>query len=257
MKDYEIIALARKDITKYVIHFTKDELIGLRALDRLQKILKDEYIRPTFALRRHRASTRLRPTIKGPYPAVCLAETPLWALVEMRNAELYGLERYSGYGIAYHSGELYSSGGRPAIYGDESLLGTRVQEDSPEYMEDREIYTDGLHTDHQHLWTNYQPEHPSVPRHPVDFRWEREWRIKTDIRGLPVVIPYSNRGAIIVERDRDIEVIGSFLQLLPADSIAKKLSCRIISLETVERQVPHNSDYGRIETWPEFNVKAT
>jgi len=223
------------------------------------KILRDGYIRPTFAAKGNRIDSTPRNTIKGPTPAVCLTEQPLWAVLAMQSCGVP--QRYSGYGIAYHKCLVHQAGGRPVIYATQDILGTKIKPGEAGYEEAKEIFRDGLPMNLQWLWSRYEPEYPGSRIDPVDFTWEREWRYRPrqqySERGMPIAFshhyPNLYGGAIIVEKDEDIEVIRPELSLRsPADSSWRRYIHLIVSLETAKKKFEAGAlEYGRIETWPD------
>ena len=259
MRDWERIREKREDLTDYVIHFTKPvygstEYYSAKA--RLAKILRDGYIRPTFAPMPSRYRRTPAPTIKGPDPAVCLTEQPLWAFLETPT------RKYSGYGIAYHKVPLFDAGGRAVLYGSERELGGRLREGEDGWEEGKEIYAGGLPRDLQYLWARYAP---IIPGHgeayPVDFTWEREWRIKPEPPGLPIVLStdwYEDATrAIIVERDEDVPVFRRGLKTLACEGQKwAERTLLIVSLETAREKLKQGDRrYGRIDTWPRGNAE--
>ena len=265
MKDWERIRANRHDLTDYVIHFTKNQVLALPdgtqrfflARDVLLNILRTGVIRPTFAARRNRSSSALRATIKGPTAAVCLTEQPLWAVLANRASTT--ISRYSGYGIAFNKSLIYNRGARPVIYGTQDMLGQRITPGEPGYEEGKDIFRNGLPRDLQWLWVNYQPDIPGFGTYPVDFTWEREWRYRplSGEAGLPLAIqhyyPHLCGGAILVERDDDVAVCRQEIQAhIAAGQKWPQFLSRVISLQSVERQLAAGQHcYGRIETWPE------
>ena len=92
--------------------------------------------------------------------------------------------------------------------------------------------------------------------YPVDFTWEREWRVRAQEPGLPVLRTTdwykTATGAILVERDEDVPHFTAILDGLAAQGRkwAQRLR-RILSLETAKRMLDAgDARYGRIETWP-------
>jgi hypothetical protein len=115
MKDWQAIRVARYDLTDYVVHLTKNQRQPfLKASKVLKQILVTGFIKPTFAKMRSLNRSEELPTIKGPDPAVCLTEQPLWSL--LKTLPIIG-SRYSGFGVAYHKVKLHAAGGRPVLYG--------------------------------------------------------------------------------------------------------------------------------------------
>jgi hypothetical protein len=136
--------VSRVDISPYLIHFTSGENHEA-AFQRLRKIVDE---------RRLIAGTRC---IKGQFPCVCFSEAPLTTLPNgLVNEEYYS--HYSPFGIMVSKRWLFGQGGRPVIY-----------ETDQEY--------DNLPETHRWRHVLYEQRPHSFP---VDFTWEREWRIKCD-----------------------------------------------------------------------------
>ncbi len=163
----------REDITDYLIHWTGN-------ISTLKRIVQCGYLKPTFAPRKSPfAGDSTRNTIRGSRPAVCLTEQPLGAFIRSCNA-LPG--RYARYGIAVKKDRLYEYGGRPVIYGDESLLCSL-----PESL--------------RYLWVRFQPyPDPNRGGYPIDWTHEREWRATVSeysnpdwgnhiSKGVPLLLP--------------------------------------------------------------------
>ncbi|HYT95617.1 MAG TPA: hypothetical protein VEL76_43255 [Gemmataceae bacterium] len=98
MQPWARIRHEQPDLTDFVIHLTKPKWDGRPVMARevLLEILRSGHIRPTFAPMGNRRTRTPRNTIKGPDPAVCLTEQPIWALLTSRRILP---DRYSGYGI--------------------------------------------------------------------------------------------------------------------------------------------------------------
>lgn len=248
------IRQSRFDLTDYLVHLTKrqylpDEKVSLGGREVLLRILDDGHLKATFAPLGNRYAIKPKPTVRGNKPAVCFTEQPLWSL--LRSLKCFP-GRYEGYGIAYHKVPLYWRGARPVIYGDSNMLAA-------------------LPDELQHLFVTYEPGcDPDLD--PVDFTWEREWRIVPhrppwnleDHLELDVDnSAYSNAtGAVIVRYDKDVPVIQEKLDELRASIQPSKIVRetwrsnwpnrlrRIISLETAERMLETDERYARIDTWP-------
>jgi hypothetical protein len=268
MRDWQRIRQERTDLTDYVIHFTKvrgyfdtkwtDRGPGFASPEQVfMEILEDGYVRPTFAPIKSKTVGGVSNTVRGPDPAVCLTEQPLSAVLVTRRC---AGSRYSGFGIAYHKYAIFNAGGRPVLYGSKSMLGERIKPDEPGYQEGKEIYSGGLPADLQYLWVRYEPTVGEWETYPIDFTWEREWRIKRGEPGLPVYLDFCAGlfkpdlpvGALVVEKDEQAKKVEDFLANKAAQGVvwAGKLT-RIISLETVARMLEAGDDrYARIETWP-------
>ncbi len=94
--------------------------------------------------------------IRGGYRCVCFTEAPLPAIASgLVNTDLF--TRYSPFGLMFSKRWLYELGGRPVIY-----------------QSDAEFHQMPEGTRWRHV--RYEPA--AVP--PVDFTWEREWRVQCD-----------------------------------------------------------------------------
>ncbi len=267
MQEWERIRSLRTDLTDYVVHFTKWRWIHkghsiegrppmAKPIEVLLEILHDGCIRPTFAAMPNRYNKTPQPTIYGPDPAVCLTEQTLASIVECSVTT----SRYSGYGIAYHKVALHELGGRPVIYGSEDMLGRKLRAGEEGFEDGKKIYQEGLPLLCQHLFALYRPIVATSYDYPIDFTWEKEWRIKPPKGTLPVALEHSmlaqkgiSTGAIIVQKDEDADVVRK--KLYELEVAGKKwinLVGRIISLEEAKRRLETgDKQCARIETWPE------
>lgn len=147
----------RSDISDYLIHFTKGDDID-DAFNNLRNIVQQARIGGS--------SNKIR----GGYNCVCFSEAPLSSLTSgLINPDFYS--PYSPFGILTTKQVVFDGGGRPVIYQTEE-----------EY--------DPL--DEEHRWRHVLYDLHRVP--PIDFTWEREWRIKTNAfilnpRFVNIVVP--------------------------------------------------------------------
>jgi hypothetical protein len=134
---------SRRDISSKLIHFTSGGNEDM-AFQRLGRIVEERRILGTGE------------KIKGGYRCVCFSEAPLTSLKDgLVNPEAYS--RYSPFGIIFEKRWIFEQGGRPVIYQtDEEFEGL------PEVYRWRHV--------------RYEPH----KERPIDFTWEREWRIKID-----------------------------------------------------------------------------
>jgi hypothetical protein len=268
VKDWQRIRLARTDITDYVIHFTKHRFHfdsrwtdcepGFRRAEIVfRKILDEGFIRPTYAPISSKIAGTTSNTVRGPDPAVCLTEQPLSAVLVTRRCTS---GRYSGFGVAYHKFALFEAGGRPVLYGSESMIGRKLKLGEPGYEEGKDIHTGGLPRELQYLWVQYKPTVDNWIEYPIDFTWEREWRYKCSGAGLPVYLDryggmYKETplGALVVEKDEHIDKARAILRGRADQGIAwATMLTKIVSLETVERMLDAGDRrYARIETYPD------
>jgi len=133
----------RTDISDRLIHFTKGQT------------LEEAYLalREIIATRTLRGGTGF---IRGSYKCVCFTEAPRNCLAGgLVNESLYS--KYSPFGVMFAKSEIFSRGGRPAIY-----------QPYEEY--------DQLGESHKwrHVTLNLRPDVKII-----DHSWEREWRICT------------------------------------------------------------------------------
>lgn len=135
--------MTRADISDQLIHFTK----GPTEEDAYQRI------GTILAEGRLRGSDRL---IFNGYRCICFTEAPLAALTDgLVNQWDYG--RYAPFGLMFDKRWLYAQGARPVIY--QPLAEAH-----------------DLPPSHQWRHMTYEP----VANEPVDFTWEREWRLQAD-----------------------------------------------------------------------------
>lgn len=197
-KDWRRIREARTDITDYVIHWVRARVVDgkwKKSLDTLIDIIECGYLKPGFSVMRSIYGGSPRPTVKGPYPAVCFTEQTLDNFIISCKVS----SRYAPYGIGFHKWALYQYGGRPVIYGTEDILGTKTTSNEPGYEEGKEVYIDGLPRDSQYLWVRYDPI-PNEHGYVIDWTHEREWRCRvntyhdhklgdTPTEGIPLLLP--------------------------------------------------------------------
>ncbi|SDG33107.1 hypothetical protein [Idiomarina zobellii] len=170
--------MSRSDLSPHIVHFTKGKDHD-SAFENLLNILREKTI---FG-----ASN----CIKGDYRCVCFTEAPLWSVEDgLANPEAY--RRYSPFGVMFDKDYIFDLGGRPVIY-----------------QSDYEF--EKLPESHRWRHVRYQPS----DSHPVDFTWEREWRLRaTGLELNPsscvVVIPdigYAERLYSEYESEQDINMM--------------------------------------------------
>jgi hypothetical protein len=134
---------ARIDISSYLIHFTK----GIDFDDAFANLLSIIDNRTIFG------SNNL---IKGGYNCVCFSEAPIDCLSNgLINSNYYS--KYSPFGIIVNKEWLFRLGGRPVIY---------------QMDKEYQILNESIRWRHM----TYNP----IEKPPIDFTWEREWRIQVD-----------------------------------------------------------------------------
>jgi hypothetical protein len=105
---------------------------------------------------------------RGGHVCVCFSEAPL-PVVPQGPVNTDAYSRYTPFGVLVDKRWLFSRGGRPVIYQSE-----REYAQLPETIQWRHV--------------RYEPD--AEP--PVDFTWEREWRVQTD------ALPLTPNDAVIV-----------------------------------------------------------
>jgi len=150
----------RRDISDKLIHFTSGENEE-EAFQRLCKIVKEVCILGTSE------------KIKGGYKCVCFSEAPLTSLKDgLVNPDAYS--RYFPFGIIFEKRRIFELGGRPVIYQTEEEF-------------------KGLPKEYRWRHVRYEPNRDE----PIDFTWEREWRIKC---GTLTFDP-SSAGIVVLDED--------------------------------------------------------
>ena len=131
----------RRDVSDKLIHFTSGENEE-EAFHRLCNSLKERRIIGTSE------------KIKGRYKCVSFSEAPLTSLRDgLVNPDAYS--RYFPFGIIFEKRRIFELGGRPVIY-----------QTNEEF--------EGLPKEYRWRHVRYEPNRDE----PIDFTWEREWRIK-------------------------------------------------------------------------------
>ena len=148
----------RPDISDNLIHFTKGNT-------------KDEAFENLYNIIQTRKIYASNNKIKGSYKVVCFTEAPLFknGLVNPNN-----YSQYSPFGIMFTKKWIFQEGGRPVFY-----------------QPDKEFQTLPDEIKWRHV--RYEPDIES----PIDFSWEREWRIKRDALNINpayafIVVPNKN-----------------------------------------------------------------
>lgn len=239
---------AREDMTEYVIHITS-------SINALIEILRAGKINASFSQMGNIYSARVKPTVRGPWPAVCFTDQPLWALIDTVNT-CGG--RWSGYGIAVHKVPLFRAGGRPVWYMSPGDMGSELKEGQKHYKKGCRIHGGKIPPDLQFLCVAYQPDYSYTHNSQIDFTWEREWRyISKRNNSFSLWTPWGRKPAIVVKDDEDKEIIRKELKKLTSEGKEWADKFRgIISLETAQRRLEDGrTRHGRVETWPFVIIK--
>ena len=194
MKDWERIKKIRTDMSEYVLHWTRasfpkvdGQYRWFQPYDVLKLILKDGFLKASFAQRGTLLGTQKKPSVRGPYRAVCYTEQPLRVYLESIKASKQSFRgRYAEFAVAVQKDQLYHYGGRPVIYSGEDILGDRLDPSERVqrgYPQKAWAYEGGLPDDLQYLWVNYDPTALWRDRkYPIDFTHEREWRARANVK---------------------------------------------------------------------------
>jgi hypothetical protein len=134
--------MSRADLTDSLIHFIKASSDG-EAYDILSSIARDRALRGGSGF------------IKGGYKCVCFADLSL-SLAEGGFMNAAGNTRYTPFGVMVPKDWLFARGGRPVIY---------QPDDEFAQLPDT------------HRWRHVTF---NLGENPVDFTWEREWRIQCE-----------------------------------------------------------------------------
>lgn len=133
--------MGRIDTSEFLVHFTK----GDNALDSFRSIATSSELRGGTGF------------IKGGYRCVCFTEAPLHALQDILLHPSEHGYKYAPFGIVVRKAWLFQYGGRPVIYQPDAEYG---------------LLPEALRWRHVRYEPNANP--------PIDFSWEREWRVLTD-----------------------------------------------------------------------------
>lgn len=154
--------MSRPDLASDLVHFIRaTSLAG--AFNTLE------------AIRRTRMLIGSRRMVRGDHRVVCFSEAPLNVLGKAVGLAASGHGRYQPVGVMVSKRWLFERGGRPVIY----------QTDS-EYA--------GLSEATQ--WRHVRFDLGATP--PVDFTWEREWRVRVD------ELPFSPNDVRVVVPDQEV-----------------------------------------------------
>jgi len=279
-------------MSEYVLHWTRAQFEKVdgqyqhfQTYDVLKLILQDGFLTATFAERQSLLGTKPKPSVRGPYRAVCYTEQPLRFYLESIKASNQSFRgRYNEFAVAVQKDQLYHYGGRPVIYSGEDILGDRLDPSERVkrgYPQEASVYKGGLPEDSQYLWVNYDPTALWRDRkYPIDFTHEREWRARPNVKlnrtiglgkhadnAVPVHLPTgvtntpaAPRFVILVDTEmrkseladwirlnsEQIRAKGAYWQRYGTALLTACESDYILSFEKVEKEDNHRS-LGRIE----------
>ena len=196
--------MPRPDLSEKLIHFTSGPSHE-EAFGNLCSIIEDRGIRG------HNNK------IKGQFTCVCFTEAPLAALSHGL-VNLQDFSRYRPFGIIYDKTFIHAQGGRPVIYQPDSEF-------------------DDLSDNSKWRHMRYEPN----ARPPIDFTWEREWRIQTQY--MPVHSHYAGivlpsreweerlRSAHAEQQDHQVYEYGQIMDQLLAEQYREDFPWRVTCIE--------------------------
>ncbi len=196
--------MVRPDISDKLVHFTGGNNHE-EAFGRLCAIIGEEQLRGSGE------------KIKGEYRCVCFTEAPLRSLRDgLVNPNAYS--RYQPFGIIYDKAHVFDQGGRPVIYQPDSEFSILPEELRWRHM-------------------RYEPTSTT----PVDFTWEREWRVRSDAFPVApylagIVVPsneWAHRLREIFNERQDFQVFqyANIMDGLLAEQYRERFPWRIYELE--------------------------
>ena len=214
---------------------------GPDALHVLLKIITDGHIRATWAFRNR------RPTIYGPRAAVCFTEMPLYALLDY--AKQRRDDSVKNYAIGVLKNELFSTGGRPVIYGLSGRHAELLPDSSSGRRWPRKLAPScGLSENEQYRYVAMS----SDSNRPIDWSHEREWRWvdlqdRCSCPGIPIwlseepvsfsrvfiVVPSEEESERILDRLKELHDAGAndYDQLFSKTTLENTF---VISLDNLE-----------------------
>jgi hypothetical protein len=178
----EIALSGREDVSRFMVHLTRDDRdddysYGASARANLRSILSEQRIR---ALSPHctfnRKLAKLPDKIARRFNTSCFTETPLNQL-HLLVREIPGRRiKLSSYGICFRKDFIVSKGGQPALYINEYDDNNWLRE-----------CVDTLYDDSVTPKMLVKPLWRILPfvnsmHKGYDFSWEREWRIRGDLK---------------------------------------------------------------------------
>jgi hypothetical protein len=191
--------MSRSDISTKVIHFTKGD-DDRQAFNNLLSIIDKGRIVPGTGM------------IKGKYSCVCFTEAPLSSLSQGL-VHAFASGRYKQFGIMFEKSHVFQLGGRPVIYQSSNEI-------------------NDLHEEIRWRHVRYEP----AGNPPVDFTWEREWRLKNEIQVSPeyaqLIVPtiaWLQELQSIYEYDQvaEREYVGRLYSLIMDENIAEQYASAI------------------------------
>ena len=154
--------------------------------------------------------------IRGGYRCICFTEAPLPA-VATDLVKGGSFTRYAPFGLMFEKQWVYGQGARPVIYQSDAEFNQL-----PEEMR----------------WRHVRYEPTAIP--PVDFTWEREWRLHQDEllfspSDTVLVVPSREREEFVLgiwdsQQQLEVEVYSSILDQAIVEQMQESCPWRIVSL---------------------------
>jgi hypothetical protein len=196
----EIALSGREDVSRFMVHLTRDDRDdrddGATARTNLRGIIRDRQI---LALEAHctfnRKIEKLPEKIARQFYTTCFTETPLNQL-HLLVRDIPGRRvKLAPYGICFSKDFIVKKGGQPALYINEYDGNTWLRECVDELYETSVSAKKVTRP----LW-RILPFVNSM-HEGYDFSWEREWRVRGDLRFSPrdivcVILPAQGEDAL-------------------------------------------------------------
>jgi hypothetical protein len=195
--------MSRIDISNYLVHFTK----GSNAMSNFRSIVTEGQLRGGTGF------------IKGGQRCVCFTEAPLHALQDILDKPSDLAFRYAPFGVIVTKRWLFAQGGRPVIYQADAEFAVL-----PAQLQWRHVM--------------YEP----AAQRPIDFTWEREWRIPTQSLRI------SPENAWLV-----VSGVDDLRELCEAHSLAKQIPSDLF--DPLEDTIPLSAVINGI-TWTVILVRS-
>ena len=184
--------MTRPDISNKLVHFTGPRQDMDEAYGRLRSILSDRCI------------IAGEEKIKGRYQCVCFTESPLISL-SSGLVNVHNYSQYAPFGIMFDKRWIFQQGGRPVIYQTDTEY-----DELPQKLR----------------WRHVRYEPTNEP--PIDFTWEREWRINCEelvFSPVEVVILVPDeewRERLLNDHEDDKNYVVRSISLVLDDDIAQQ-----------------------------------
>ncbi|WP_425802377.1 hypothetical protein ACHOLT_15345 [Desulfitobacterium sp. Sab5] len=169
MMDIKEVLSIRDDISKFLVHLTRDTDDGMSAKENLQSILEDGYV---YAYNHHclfsPALDKVDENFQKKFRTVCFTETPLDKICHLLEIDGRRIE-LKPYGLVFLKSKVIEKGGNPCFYTNGDHKGS-IEEYLWKlfHVSKSGNFTDGFNQ-FGRLVNTFKEKH--------DFSWEREWRV--------------------------------------------------------------------------------